>query len=300
MSVYSPKMNSISSHPSALLTEVELRDFLERYRRENWHGIQTPEWQSKIVDGILHDDGEGIFEQLFSVWTVPERATVLDIGSGVGTFVLACRRRGLCAFGIEPDRIGQGGPLTSIQIAKRRLENQTFAVALGESLPFPDRSFELVTMNQVMEHVSDQASVLFEAARVLKPGGAIYIACPNYLRFYESHYKIFWFPLLPKVFGRLYLRARGRNPVLLNQLKYTTNSRLRTLLRKLGPGYVLTDLHGRSFLEKCKHGTFLSFRARFVSRMMRLPLIGRWVSVAALWFLRCTEGGSEMLVVRNS
>ncbi len=293
-------MNSVSSHPSALLTEGELRYLLERYRKENWRGIQTPEWQSKIVDGILHDDGVAIFEQLLPVWTIPESATVLDIGSGVGTFVLACRRRGLSAFGIEPDRIGQGGSVTSIQIAKRRLESQTFAVALGEQLPFRDRSFDLITMNQVMEHVSDQASVLFEAARVLKPGGAIYIACPNYLRFYESHYKIFWFPLLPKVLGRLYLRARGRNPVLLNQLKYTTNSRLRALLRKLGPGYVLTDLHRHSFLEKYKYGSFLSSRARFVSRMMRVPFIGGIVSIAALWFLRCTEGGCEMFVVRNS
>jgi hypothetical protein len=125
----------------------------------------------------------------------------------------------------------------------------------------------------------------------------MYIASPNYLRFYESHYKIFWFPLLPKVSGRLYLRARGRNPVLLDQLTYTTNVRLMALLQKLGPGYTTTDLHRARFLEKYKQNTFFSFRARAVSRMMRLPLIGGLVSVAALWFRRCTEGGSEMLVV---
>ncbi len=279
------------------LSGEELRELLERYRRENWDRIQTPQWQSKIVDGIFRDNGEGIFSQLEPVWNIPKDATVLDIGSGVGTFVLACRRRGLHAFGIEPDRIGAGGSLTSIQIAKRRLEDQPFSVALGEQLPFRDRSFDLITMNQVMEHVSDQSAVLFEAARVLKPGGAIYIASPNYLRFYESHYKIFWFPLLPKGLGRLYLRARGRNPVLLDQLTYTTNRRLTTLLRKLGPGYTTTDLHRASFLEKCRRGTFLSFRARAVSRMTQLPFIGSAVCVAALWFLRCSEGGSEMLVV---
>lgn len=292
-------MKPVSSHTPAPLSEEELRGLLERYRRENWQGIQTPEWQSKIVDDILRDDGEGVFNQMASVWTVPEGATVLDIGSGAGTFVLACRRRGLNAFGIEPDRIGQGGSLISIQIARRRLENQAFAVALGEQLPFRDRSFDLVTMNQVMEHVSEQKAVLFEAARVLKPGGAIYIACPNYLRFYESHYKIFWLPLFPKSFGRLYLRARGRNSVLLDQLTYTTNGRLRKLLGKLGPGYTMMDLHRDRFLEKCKRGTFSVLRARFVSKMMRLPFIGSVVSVVALYFLRCTEGGSEMVVVRE-
>ncbi|MGH9512478.1 MAG: class I SAM-dependent methyltransferase [Terriglobales bacterium] len=290
-------MNPVSSNPTSLLSETELHDLLNRYRRENWHGIQTPEWQARIVDQLIHDDGEAIFQTLDGNWSVPEHASVLDVGSGIGTFVLACRRGGLNAFGIEPDRIGQGGSLTSIQIARRRLEKPVFAAALGEQLPFRDESFDLVTMNQVLEHVSDQRAVLCEAARVLKLGGAIYMACPNYLRFYESHYKVFWFPLLPKVLGRLYLRARGRNPVLLNQLTYTTNFRLKKLMQKLGPDYTVNDLHREGFLRK---RTFLSLRARLVGRAMQLPLIGRWIRNAALWFLRCTEGGCEMLVVRKS
>ncbi len=293
-------MKPVSSHSSAPLTEEELRVFLERYRKENWHGIQTPEWQAQIVDGIVRDDGEGIFRELAGIWDTPEHATVLDVGSGVGTFVLACRRRGLHAFGIEPDRIGQAGSITSIQIAKRRMENAAFAVALGEQLPFRDESFDLVTMNQVIEHVSDQAIVLREAARVLKPGGAIYVACPNYLRFYEPHYKIFWLPLLPKFLGRLYLRARGRTPVLLNQIIYTTNARLRRLTEDLGSNYMTSDMHRDQFLKKSRQRAFLSFRARAVNRMMQWPLIGPWISGAALCFLRCTEGGCEMLVLRKS
>jgi SAM-dependent methyltransferase len=293
-------MKPVSTLPLPVLTTPELRALLERYRRENWEGIQTPEWQAQIVDGILNDDGEATFREITEVWTLPEHATVLDVGSGVGTFVLACRRRGLRAFGIEPDRIGRGGALTSIQIARRRLEAQVFAVAFGEQLPFRDQTFDLVTMNQVIEHVSDQAAVLHEAARVLRPGGALYIACPNYLRFYEPHYKVLWLPLLPKALGRLYLRARGRAPVLLNQLTYTTNARLRKLVRNLGLSYTTNDLHRDRFLQKCKQQAFLSFRARLVSKMVRWPLIGRWVSVAALGFLRCTEGGCEMLVVRES
>jgi ubiquinone/menaquinone biosynthesis C-methylase UbiE len=252
------------------------------------------------VDGILDDDGEAVFRDLAGTWEIPEHATVLDVGSGVGTFVLACRRRGLHAYGIEPDRIGQAGSITSIQIAKRRMENAAFAVALGEQLPFRDESFDLVTMNQVIEHVSDQAVVLREAARVLKPGGAIYVACPNYLRFYEPHYKLFWLPLLPKFLGRLYLRARGRNPVLLNQIIYTTNARLRRLTGNLGSDYMTRDMHRDRFLQKSKQRAFLSFRARAVNRMMQWPLIGPWVAGAALWFLRCTEGGCEMVVLRKS
>ena len=220
------------------LSESELRALVLQYRRQNWQGIQTPQWQERIAEDILRDDGETVLRAIADFWTAPPGAAVLDIGSGVGSFVVACRKRGFRAFGIEPDRIGQGGRISSIQIARRRLENQVFVVSVGERLPFADRSFDLITMNQVMEHVSEQAAVLNEALRVLKDGGAIYIASPNYLRFYEPHYKIKWFPLLPKFLGRGYLRLRGRDPVLLDQLTYTTNARLRALFRGLGAEYV--------------------------------------------------------------
>jgi 2-polyprenyl-3-methyl-5-hydroxy-6-metoxy-1,4-benzoquinol methylase len=292
-------MKPVTPRVAALLTEPELRALLERYRRENWRGIQTAEWQARIVEQTVEDNGEATFDQLAGVWSFPENATILDIGSGVGAFVIACHRRGLRAYGIEPDRIGQGGSITAIQIASRRTEHQVFTVATGEVLPFSERSFDLVTMNQVMEHVSDQKAVLREAARVLKPGGAIYVACPNYLRFYEPHYKIFWFPLLPKTLGRLYLRVRGRSPALLNQITYTTNSRLRALAGGLGSQYATIDLHREKFLEKCEHGSFLSLRARIVGRMAKLPVIGRATTWAALRFLSWTEGGVEMIVVRK-
>ncbi|MBZ5722037.1 MAG: methyltransferase domain-containing protein [Acidobacteriia bacterium] len=224
---------------------------------------------------------------------------MLDVGSGVGSFVVA-RRRGLQAFGIEPDRIGQGGRLSAIEIASRRQPEGVFAVAEGESLPFADQSFDFVTLNQVIEHVSNQRAVLREAARVLKHGGTLYVACPNYLRFYEPHYKIFWLPLLPKLLGRLYLRCRGRNPVLLDQLTYTTNSRLRRLLQELGEEYALIDTHQHQFLKKCAAGSFASGRARTIGRLTRLPVFGPLIRRAALLFLRVTEGGCEMLVQRKA
>ena len=101
--------------------------------------------------------------------------------------------------GTEPDRIGQGAKITSIQIARRRLAPAVFASGVGEKLPFPTRCFDFVVMNQVIEHVADQSMVVREAARVVREGGVIYVACPNYLRFYEPHYKICWLRCCRKV-----------------------------------------------------------------------------------------------------
>ena len=281
------------------LSESELRALVLQYRKQNWQGIQTPQWQERIAEEIVRDDGETVLRTIAEFWSAPPGACVLDIGSGVGSFVVACRRRGFRAFGIEPDRIGQGGRISSIQIARRRLENQVFAVGMGERLPFASHTFDLVTMNQVMEHVSEQTAVLGEAVRVLKDGGAIYIASPNYLRFYEPHYKIKWFPLLPKSLGRWYLRLRGRDPVLLDQLTYTTNARLRALFRDLGAQYGVIDLHRETFLKKCAQMSFASRRARVVGRMTQLPGLGPLLLRAVLQFWCITEGGCEMMIVHQ-
>jgi SAM-dependent methyltransferase len=292
-------MSSMPVRQPEILSDHQLRALLRQYRRENWEGIQTPQWQERIVESIIRDDGEALLDRLDGFWRIPSSALVLDVGSGVGSFVLGCRQRGLLAFGVEPDRIGRGGSLTAIQIARRRIEEQVFAVAVGESLPFTDRRFDLITLNQVMEHVADQTAVLSEALRVLKPGGALYVACPNYLRFYEPHYKIFWLPLLPRLFGRIYLKLRGRNPVLLGQLTYTTNARVRQLLSKCGAGYRFLDLNREEFLMKFKQNSFASGRARWVATAMRLPVAGRLIGWAAAEFLSLTEGGCEMLLIRD-
>lgn len=280
------------------INQAQLVDLLTEYRRENWRGIQTPEWQQKIVSGLAADSDVRILKRIAPYWKLPPDPVILDLGSGIGNFVVACRKRGLRAFGVEPDRIGQGSTLTSLRIAAQRWDNSPFAAAVGEQLPFRDDSFDLIVLDQVIEHVRDQRRVLGEAFRVLKPGGALYIACPNYLEFYESHYKVWFFPLMPKPLARLYLRARGRNPVLLNQITYTTNWRVRKLLRDLGVAFL--DLHCEDFLAKCRAGNFTSRRARSIARLSRVRFFGPAVLKAVCLALRLREGGSEMLAFKPS
>jgi len=282
------------------ISPSELRELLQAYRAENWRGIQVPEMQAQIADAMLHSDAASVLREVALIWKIPPEARVLDVGSGVGGFVVGCRELGYRAFGVEPDRIGTASQLTSIQIASRRVRANVFSAALGEGLPFADETFDLVTLNQVVEHVPDAMAVLREAARVLRPGGAMYVACPNYLRFYEPHYKVFWLPLLPKSLGRLYLRFRGRNPIMLRDLYYTTNRRLRCWLRNLGAEYEVVDIHQEKFKRKCAgQGRFESRSARLVQRLISMALVGTPIQRMVLALFRLREGGCEMLVLRN-
>jgi len=281
------------------IADSELRALLLEYRRENWNGIQLETTQRQIVEELIDGDAEIPLRHIESYIAISSDSRILDLGSGVGSFVVACRRRGLRAFGLEPDRIGRGARLTSLQIASRRLAEPVCVSGVGELLPFPDACFDLVVMNQVIEHVAEQGMVAREAARVVRKGGVIYVACPNYLRFYEPHYKIFWTPLLPKGLGRIYLRLRGRSPAMLNQLTYTTNARLRNLLTALGPEYTVLDLHREQFMKKRSAAGFAGRSTRLVARLTQLPVVGRAILWAVLKYGSITEGGCEMVVIRQ-
>lgn len=59
-------------------------------------------------------------------------------------------------------------------------------VADGKSLPFKERSFDLVIAEMVLEHVDDPDKVLNEANRVLKKNGILYVTIPFVFAFHGA------------------------------------------------------------------------------------------------------------------
>ena len=100
--------------------------------------------------------------------------SVLDIGcnDGYGTVMLA--RRARRAAGIDVSR-------HAISVARGRPDAAgiDFEVVDGGPLPFPDDSFEVVTVFQVIEHVADVAPFLDEIRRLTAPGGTVLFTTPN-------------------------------------------------------------------------------------------------------------------------
>lgn len=157
---------------------------------------------------------------------------VLDLGAGLGGMSEELIARGARVIALEPG--AAWATLTRRRVERHGGQFQLLE-ALGESVPLPSNSIDLVVSLQVLEHVEDPAKVLAEAWRVLRPGGHFYLACENYLAFREAHYQVPWFPLLPKRVGGLYLRWLGRSPKFLYEaVTYTTYPGVLRRCRQLG------------------------------------------------------------------
>jgi GT2 family glycosyltransferase/SAM-dependent methyltransferase len=70
-----------------------------------------------------------------------------------------------------------------------------FVRADATALPFPDESFDAVTMFDVLEHIPDDQAAVAEALRVLRPGGFALVSSPNE-RWRFPYYRLFR-PLCP-------------------------------------------------------------------------------------------------------
>ncbi len=95
------------------------------------------------------------------------RASVLELGSGDGHQLSLLRQRFDHVFAID--------------IEHRPASTERFCFARAEALPFPDRAFDLVVSDSVVEHFSDRRRALEEAVRVLRPGGYMAHVVPTRL-----------------------------------------------------------------------------------------------------------------------
>jgi SAM-dependent methyltransferase len=111
--------------------------------------------------------------------------SILDAGCGGGGMPLSFAEEARKVVGIDlAPRFADAGHKLA---AEHGLRNLHFTRADGQALPFADASFDMVLSHAVIEHVADAALYLRELARVLKPGGTMYLSTAPYLSFAGAH-----------------------------------------------------------------------------------------------------------------
>jgi 2-polyprenyl-3-methyl-5-hydroxy-6-metoxy-1,4-benzoquinol methylase len=111
------------------------------------------------------------------------KGALLDIGAGAGIFSAYMQNAGWKVTGLEPD------PQTREKAFKQYHIKLEPSAKLFELLP---QSFNAITMWHVLEHVHRMHDYLEELKRLLKPGGVVFIAVPNYTSYDAGVYKNYW------------------------------------------------------------------------------------------------------------
>src|SRR6185295_4382709 len=104
-------------------------------------------------------------------------AVLLDLGGGPGVYARALVERGAARV------CWVDASATLESIAREKLADLSgveFRLAdMGDLSAYPDQSFDGVLFRDALHHALDEARVLREVARVLKPGGWLYLEFPT-------------------------------------------------------------------------------------------------------------------------
>lgn len=97
--------------------------------------------------------------------------SLLDIGCGMGGYLLAARELGLSVKGIEPSASHSqvGRSQFGLDIANEYFSKETTRSEL----------YDVIVLSHVIEHIWDQRAFIEEAYSRLNPGGVILFATPN-------------------------------------------------------------------------------------------------------------------------
>ena len=159
---------------------------------------------------------------------------LLDAGCGAGEYVEAFAARGADAWGIEFSAEKVRAYHARHPVSQRVTQGQLTAV------PLPDGSFDLVLLNEVLEHTPDEIGTLTEMHRLLQPAGVLVVFSPNRLFPFETHGVSLrrggralspWVPgvpYVPRVLSRRWFAAWARNywPWELSRLLAATGFRI--------------------------------------------------------------------------
>lgn len=109
-----------------------------------------------------------------------QRGILLDIGAGTGDFLSVAKNRGWRIEGVEPNN------------QAKKLAKQKGIDLKSETANLDSKSFDVITMWHVLEHIPDLQLQIKELRRLLKPNGFVIIAVPNFKSYDAKQYKSFW------------------------------------------------------------------------------------------------------------
>lgn len=154
------------------------------YKSEDYisHTDTSKGWINKVYKQVRQFTlGQKL--HLVEKYTGKKKGAMLEIGSGTGAFAARMKNSGWQVTGLEPDKHAR-------DIAR---DTQHIMLEPVEKLfMLPEASFDAVVMWHVLEHVHDLHEYIDKIRALLKKGGKLFVAVPNYTASDAAVYGPFW------------------------------------------------------------------------------------------------------------
>lgn len=228
--------------------------------------------------GLEHDDDAGIagwseaglqarLRSFLRYWTKNAAGAIwLDAGCGAGTYSQAMAAAGQRVIGLDYS-------LPSLVKARQRRPQGVIAWVAADvtRLPLPSGSCDGAICFGVLQALSGPERVVSELARVVRPGGHVWVDALNAA-------------CAPNAVRRLFARIRGRE----SRLRYDSARRLRELFR--GVGFSSIRILWVPILPQRLQTLQPVFESKYTRALFAsLPLIGSGLSHAFVMVARCPE-----------
>ncbi|TAH00239.1 MAG: class I SAM-dependent methyltransferase [Sphingobacteriales bacterium] len=154
------------------------------YQSEDY--VSHTDTKEGLINQLYHGVRKITLQQkckLIKKQTGSAKGMLLDVGAGTGAFAASMQQAGWLVTGLEPD--------AATRQRAKDLNNIVLEPApLLYSLPAA--AYDAITLWHVLEHVHDLKGYLQQFSLLLKPGGVLFIAVPNYTSHDAEVYKQYW------------------------------------------------------------------------------------------------------------
>ena len=206
---------------------------------------------------------------------------VLDVGSGSGNFLACMREKGFSVFGVEPSKTGS-------EYARAVHGIETFHGMVEDYLASGlTRTFAVVTLLNVLEHLTDPAKALLELRQRMAPNGLLVVVVPD-ARFHD-------------VLGRIRSRLRISDPYWLNQpTSFLSGFKLPDHLCSFQPQTISLLLERCGFRAEFLQNAPIVFNSGLSRNLGKLLVRSVLQSLYYITFRRLLFGYSTLVIARKT
>lgn len=151
--------------------EIKIKSQKSKYKNNAWLNPEHPNFERWERARDLAVKRGKFVKSITEKHVTCENLSVLDLGSGEGgTSVVFSELNRVFSYDLNLTRL-----------ERQRNNSATYYKINGNALKlsFKDNSFNLIILQDVIEHLPDSKLLINEIIRVLKPDGLVYISTPN-------------------------------------------------------------------------------------------------------------------------